>query len=362
MLIAPETRATLAPLSFMVLVGVLGAAVQHYAAPPGGLQLPRARESEGSVEIETGSLQYPREAIDSDGVRARIPRQPHRIVSQFFSIEDYLYSIVPPERVIAVSANAYQPQFSNVYSFVERYRPAISTDPEQVVRLDPDLILVSSDGRSDYTSLLRGSGVPLYRMETTFRTLEQVAATIRLTGYLTGEDAAASREFARFRQAIAEARALRPPHAHRPRILGLGGSFSYGSDTLFNDIVQQLGGVNVCAEGGLVGYSSINSEQIIRWNPEWIVAGADPDKVQHVLAKLLSDPAIALTQAARNGHVLVLENHVFLPLSPFTTRLVSAMAQAIYGNAQSGAHVRNDQHAAVSRAPGRGDAFQAGAV
>jgi iron complex transport system substrate-binding protein len=256
-------------------------------------------------------------------------------VSQFFSIDDYLYSIVPPDRVVAVSANAYQPQFSNVYSFVERFRPAISTDPEAVVRLDPDLILVSSDGRSDYTSLLRSSGVPLYRMETTFRTLEEIEETIRLTGYLTGEDAAASREALRFRQAIEQARALCPPHARKPRILGLGGSFSYGSDTLFNDIVQELGGVNVGAEGGLVGYSSVNSEQIIRWNPEWIVAGADPDKVQQVLAKLLADPAIALTQAARNGHVLVLENHIFLPLSPFTTRLVTAIAQAIYGTTQS---------------------------
>ncbi len=331
MVTAHATRAALAPLSFIALVGVVGAAVQHFAAPAGGLQLPRARKSEGSIEIRTGSLRYPREAVDSDAVRVRIPRPPRRIVSQFFSIDDYLYSIVPPERVIAVSANAYQPQFSNVYGLVERFHPAISTDPEKVVRLDPDLILVSSDGRSDYTSLLRGSGIPLYRMETTFRTLKEVEETILLTGYLTGEDAAASREASRFRQAIQQARALRPPHAHKPRILGLGGSFSYGSDTLFNDIVQQLGGVNVGAEGGLVGYSSVNSEQIIRWNPEWIVAGADPDKVQQVSAKLLSDPAIALTQAARNGHVLVLENHIFLPLSPFTTRLVTAMAQAIYG-------------------------------
>ncbi len=331
----PAAHTILAPVCFIALVAVVAAAVEYCAAPPGGLQLPQARESEHNVEIRTGSSQYPREAIDSDGVRVRIPHPPRRIVSQFFSIDDYLYSIVPPERVIAVSANAYQPQFSNVYNFVERYRPAISTDPETVARLNPDLILVSSDGRSDYTSLLRSSGVPLYRMETTFRTLKEVEETIRLTGYLTGEDFAASRELSRFSQAIEQARALRPPHAHKPRILGLGGSFSYGSDTLFNDIVEQLGAVNVGAEGGLVGYSAVNSEQIIRWNPEWIVAGADPDKVQQVLTKLLADPAIALTQAARNGHILVLENHVFLPLSPFTTRLVTAIARAIYGAGRS---------------------------
>lgn len=335
MLTVATARPVFVPLAFIALVGVVADAVARYASPPGGLQLPAAREAESRPEVRTGSLHYPREAIDSDGVRVRIARPPRRIVSQFFSIEDYLYSIVPPERVIAVSANAYQPQFSNVYSFVERYHPAIATDPEAVVRTDPDLILVSSDGRSDYTSLLRGAGVPLYRMETTFRTLEEIEETIRLTGYLTGEDAAASREALRFHQAIEQARALRPPHAHKPRILGLGGSFSYGTDTLFNDIIQELGGVNVGAEGGLVGYSAVNSEQIIRWNPEWIVAGADPDKVQQVLKKLEADPAIALTQAARNRHILVFENHTFLPLSPFTSRLVTAIAESIYGTTQS---------------------------
>jgi hypothetical protein len=37
-----------------------------------------------------------------------------------------------------------------------------------------------------------------------------------------------------------------------------------------------------------------------------------------------------LTQAARNGHVLVFENNVYQPMSPFTTQLMTHMAEAIY--------------------------------
>ena len=49
------------------------------------------------------------------------------------------------------------------------------------------------------------------------------------------------------------------------------------------------------------------------------------------MTTLLADPAIATTQAARDGHILVVEFHVFLPTSPFTTLLVNAIAEAIYG-------------------------------
>ncbi len=121
-----------------------------------------------------------------------------------------------------------------------------------------------------------------------------------------------------------------------PRILGFGGTYSYGRETLFQDIVTTLGGVNVAAEAGLKGYDSMNAEQVLRWNPEWIVAGADPGKSEEVLRRFLNDPAISLTDAIRNRHILILENHIFLPLSPYTTLLVNAMADALYGPSSSG--------------------------
>lgn len=281
--------------------------------------------------MRTGSTAYPRKAVDNDAFEVRIARPARRIVSQYWSIDEFVYSVAPPERVMAVSESAYLPNISNVMRQVRQYRPAIATDPERVLRLDPDLLLVSSTSRQDFCALVRSADVPIYRVSTTFTTLAQVAETIRLTGYLTGEDQAAQTEIARFWYSIESARARRKPFARSPRILGFSGHSSYGTDTLFDDIVRTLGGINVGAAGGLKGYDSINSEQIVRWNPEWIVAGANRGKVTEVMKSLLADPAIATTQAARDGHILVAEFNVFLPTSPFTTLLVNAIAEAIYG-------------------------------
>ncbi len=150
--------------------------------------------------MHTGSADYPRKAVDSDDYVVRVARPAQRIVSQYWAIDEFVYSVAPPERVVAVSESAYLPNISNVIRQVQRYRPAIATDPERVLRLDPDLLLVSSSSRQDFCALVRSADVPIYRVFTTFTTLAQVAETIRLTGYLTGEDDAAGKEVARFWQ------------------------------------------------------------------------------------------------------------------------------------------------------------------
>lgn len=309
---------------------MIAAAVHRFAAPAGGLRITRLGEGYGRPEIRTGPISYPRQAVDSDGFVVRLARPVRRIASQHWSLDEFLYSVAPPERLIAVSQAAYERRFSNVYALAERYRPVIATDPERVLRERPDLMLVSNSARIDFCDLVRGAGIPIYRAFTMFTTLQQVADTIRLTGYLTGEDEAAAREVDRFWSVIRRAQSRRRPNAPRPRILGMGGRYSYGEKTLFHDIVTTLGGINAGAEGGLRGYDSVSTEQIIRWNPEWLIAGADRGATQQVLERLLEDPGIRLTKAARSGHILVLENNAFLPSSPFTAGLVSVIAEAIY--------------------------------
>src|SRR5262245_381914 len=318
-------------LILIALTGIVAGAVEHFASPVGGIRAAWQSNWPGSAAVRTGGQEYPRQAIDSDGFTVSVPGPARRIVSQYWSIDDYVYTVVPPERVIAVSETAYLPGISNVYHYVQRFRPAIATDLERVLRLGPDLLIVSNSSRADYCAIVRSAGIPIYRAFTTFTTLEELAETIRLTGYLTGDDLTADAEVKRFWAAIEAARARRPPNAPRPRILGISGHYGWGSQTVFDEIIRTLGGINVAAEGGLAGSQAVNSEQIVRWNPEWIVSGADPGREQEAKARLLADPAIALTQAAREGHILILENRVLLPLSPFTTRLVAAMAEALYG-------------------------------
>jgi iron complex transport system substrate-binding protein len=324
--------ARLSPSLLLILIaGIIAAAVSRLVSPADGDRAVRDGDGNGNPAIRTSAMEYPRQAIDSDSFVVRVARPARRIVSQYWSIDEYVYSVVPPERVVAVSASAFEESMSNVYAQVQRYHPIIASDPERVLRLDPDLLMVSNNSRADFCAIVRSAQVPIYRMFTMFTTLEQVAETIRLTGYLTGEDETAAAQIKQFRDDITRAKARIPPNAGRPRILGFSGTYSYGDETLFHDIVTTLGGINVGAEGGLKGYDQVNSEQIVRWNPEWIIAGADKGKTRQELEHLMADPGIGLTQAARKGHIVVFEHQMFLPTSPYARLFVIALADALYG-------------------------------
>jgi iron complex transport system substrate-binding protein len=322
----------LIPSLVLVLVtGTVAAGVEHYVSTSAPPRAAKPGEGYGKSEIRTGREAYPREAVDSDSFIVRVARPARRIVSQYWAIDEYVYSVVPPERVVAVSESAYLDSLSNVAQFVKQYHPTVATDAERVFRLDPDLLMVADSSRVDFCALFREAHIPIHRVFTNFTNLRQIAETTRLTGYLTGEDQPAEAQVAQFWAEIERAKARRPANARAPRVLGFGGNSTYGSETVFDDVVRTLGGINVAAEGGLKGYSNVSGEQIIRWDPEWVIAGADRGKTREVLARLQADPAISLTQAARNGHIVVFEYNIFLPLSPFTRLLVTAMAEALYG-------------------------------
>lgn len=315
-------------LSLLASLVLVATAVARWSAPPTGPTLAAPRSARRTVR--TGSLAYPREAVDNDGFLVRIPAPPRRIVSQYWSLDEYLYSVVPPDRVVGVSESAFVPGVSNVMDLVRAFRPVMAGDAERVLRQNPDLILVAGSSRSDFTGLIRTSSIPVFRVFDDFTTLEQIEEYTRLVGYLTGEDARAASVAQRFHDEVQAAAALRSPNPRAPRVLGCSGPFGYGAGTLMDDVLKKIGAVNVAAQNGMTGYDAVNAEQIARWNPDWIVTSSPAGQTESTRKRLLADPGIALTAAGRTGQILILEDRVFMPMSPFASTRVRAIADAIH--------------------------------
>jgi iron complex transport system substrate-binding protein len=322
------------PAIGIIAISTLLGTVVHFAQRfTGPLELHQRYGAYGGPSFALGSKEYPRVVDDSEGYALKISRPTRTIASQFWSIDEYVYTITPPPGVVGVSQYAFEREYSNVFQWADLFHPAVATDPEVILKLDPDLLLVSSDARADFTSLLRTAGTSTFRVYTSFTKVSEIPPTIRLIGFLTGRDAEAERIAADFERVTKIAASRKPIGTPAPRVLGFAGKYSYGDQTMFDDLVRTLGGINVAAADGLHGYSSLNSEQILQWNPEWIIAGANRSETKRAVRALLDDPAIALTAAAKNGHIVVLENNVFMPMSPYTTLLLEAIGDALYGSA-----------------------------
>ena len=324
-------RASVPAAILIAATAAISAGLQMAQRFTGPLELHQRYGAYGGAKFATGAKEYPRSVEDLEGYALKVSRPVRTIASQFWSIDDFVYTITPPEGVVAVSEYAFEQKYSNVFQWADLFHPAVATDPEIILKLDPDLLLVSSDARADFTHLLRTAGTPTFRMFTGFTKVREIPPSIRLIGYLTGHDGEAESLATNFEAAIHKAETRKPATMAPPRVLGFAGRYSYGDQTMFDDIIRTLGGINVGSENGLHGYSPLNSEQILAWNPEWIISGANRGETQTVMRALLDDPAVAITSAAQNGRIIVLENNVFMPMSPYTRLVLDAIGNALYG-------------------------------
>jgi iron complex transport system substrate-binding protein len=117
----------------------------------------------------------------------------------------------------------------------------------------------------------------------------------------------------------------------RPRVMSYSPSGSTaGANTLFDEILRTVGAINVVAENGVEGFRQVSAEQIAEWQPDFIVVGADDDKFEETRQQLLANPAVAATEAARAGRIIIIKNRYFLTVSHNVVNLVRAVAEGLY--------------------------------
>ena len=294
---------------------------------------PAELRAEVAARLADGGDTFPRTVSDDSGHQIRIAARPERIASNSITVDGLLLSILDKDRIVAVSRYSLDRRYSDVAATAARLGLPSSESAEVVLSLLPDLVFAGLHARTEWADLMRHGDAPIYRVGDTVRTMSGLSELTRKLGYITGEDAraeelAASIEW-RFQRALDRAGAAPGPG---PRVLGYDRSlsYSYGTETIFHDIVCALGATNVAAEQGMVSYGRVSSEQVARWNPDWIVTGALPGDGSGDQTSLLRDPAIAVTEAGRNGRILVLPRHIFLSTSHRVIDLAERLAAALF--------------------------------
>lgn len=295
--------------------------------------VPAELPAEASTRLAEGGDPFPRTVTDDSGHQVRIAARPARIASNSITVDGLLLSILDEDRIVAVSPYSLDRRYSDVAATAARLDLPSSESAEVVLSLLPDLVFAGLHARAEWLDLVRHGDAPIYYVGDTVRTMSGLSELIRKLGYITGEEARAE-ELAvsielRFQRALDRAAAAPGP---KPRVLGYDRSlaYSYGTETIFHDIVSALGATNVAAEQGLVSYGHVSGEQVARWNPDWIVTGALPGDGSGDQTSLLRDPAIAVTEAGRNGRILVLPRHIFLSTSHRVIDLAERLAAALF--------------------------------
>jgi len=272
---------------------------------------------------------FPRTLVDDIGQEISLPEPPQRIVSAALALDNILLFVTDPQRIVAVTRFAADPAYSYVSDRLQPHMTIIDQlNAEQVLALDPDIVLIAVWNDPDTVHQLRDLGVKLYTFAR-FSTVQDALDNIARIGEITGDEERAQAlidEFHRRAQEVAARVSGRP----RPAVLVWDDwGTTVGPGTSAHDIIEMAGGRNVAAEHGIVGWQTIDAEAVVRMNPDVIITPYDPNFV----ARILSDPALATVKAVRDGRVYYVQhlealNHHFILAIEALARLLHPEAFA----------------------------------
>ena len=223
------------------------------------------------------------------GSRAYADTQPRRIVSLNLCTDQIVSELVPHERIAALSWLAADRNVSAITEEVKGIR-LIAGGAEEVLALDPDLVLASPYAAAPTVDLLRrlGRRIELVPFATDF---EMIRLTVRQVAAAVGETTRGEEVIARFDRALEAARskAARHPEALVYQVNGLVS----GTGSLADAALKAAGLTNQMDRRSIAAGTRLPLESIVLLPPELVVLAQGMHTYRTVVSDNLRHPALA---------------------------------------------------------------------
>ncbi len=280
--------------------------------------------------------QHVYEVTDDQGYSLKFSGKPQRIVSLSIGTDELVADLVPPERIAALTYHVDDPGVSNVVDKAKGVAARVRANPEQVIALQPDLLIVPDWQPRELVAALREAGVPVYvyREPATVVGVKENIAKIALA---VGEAEAGRKLVAWMDDELAavagQVKAVEPERRQtvlRFSLLGADG----GQGSLFDDFCRYAGVVNAAATAGLAQYDILSREKIVEVNPDvfimpmWDYSGKT-DMAQF-RESVRSDPALQTIKAVQNDRLVMSPDKYQNCSSHYVVYGVKDIARAAY--------------------------------
>lgn len=240
-------------LALMLATGV-GAAGAHSATP--------------------GSADFPVAVRDALGNQVTVPAPPRRIVALAPAITEILFALGLGDRIVGVTEYCdYPPEAARKPKIGGIVNPSV----ERILAQRPDLALGMRLNPKPVLRAVANAGVPTYAADP--RSVEQIMATIRTLGALTGRRQQAAELITQLRARLQAVR-RKTRGQRRPTVMLLYSEdplWVAGADTFPHHVIRLAGGRNVA--GDVRGYKQYSVEMLLAHDPEVILltsmAGGD---------------------------------------------------------------------------------------
>ncbi|MGQ9896718.1 MAG: ABC transporter substrate-binding protein [Acidobacteriota bacterium] len=253
--------------------------------------------------------------------------QPRRIVSLSVGTDEILCALVPPERIAALSKYAAEPEVSYVAEKARRIGVFVEREPERLLALQADLVLLARYTKAELRQVLEQAGAPTLTVED-FRSLADVESNIRRIGRAVGEPERADAVIVEMQAKLAAARAaLRPDRAGLRALCLMRPLMAAGRDTLADVKLTAAGLRNAAAD--LQGHVALSEEALLRLDPDLIFVATGLASDAGFREQLLGDRRLASLRAVREKRVLALPSRSLRTVSHHITEAVGDIVTAV---------------------------------
>lgn len=246
---------------------------------------------------------YPITITDHAGREVVIEKEPQRLVSCYYITSSLLIALGLEDKMVGIEDN---PDYRPIYTLSAPQLlelPWVGTakvlDVEGCAALNPDLVILPLRLK-DSAEILEGLGIDVLLVNPESQVL--LTEMIRMVAGATntqevGEALIAFLETQEnnLTNALTNAETPSVYLAGNSSLLSTAGNAMYQSD-----MIRLAGGVNVAAEIADTYWAEIDYEQLLVWDPEYIILASS---AKYTVEDVLTDPNLAECTAVVNGNV-----------------------------------------------------------
>ena len=262
----------------------------------------------GDVYAETedadAPTEYPVTLTDQAGREVTIEAKPETLVSGYYISTSLCIALGLQDQLVGIEAKAdTRPIYARSAPGLLEL-PSVGTakefDLEGCAALAPDLVILPLK-LQDAADSLAELGIPALVVNPEDQTLLEEAVALVAAATDTRARAAQLADFTvkqqnRLTELLADAERPNVYLAGNSDFLSTAGGAMYQSS-----MIEMAGGRNVAQEITDTYWATVSYEQILTWNPDYIVLASDAD---YTVEDVMTDPNLAGCKAVENGNVL----------------------------------------------------------
>lgn len=275
---------------------------------------------------------------DATGHKLDFTGKPQRIVSLSISTDEILLDLVPTARIVALTKYVDDAGISNVVERAQEVKGRVrDTNPESILAMQPDLVILPDFTSRDTIQSLREMQLAVYVYATPYD-LAGIRACIKELGRVVGEETNAQALLARMDEKLASVKAKLGtiPLEKQKRVVFMSEKGAYYSPRhSFNDICAHAQVRNALAELNFTKPVTVAQEEIVRLNPDAFVLSGwinkDEQEPAAVAHNLRHDASFSSVKAVQDNAIYTLPAKHLLSLSQYVVEASADLAAAVYG-------------------------------